>query len=268
MTFALALAKDNTTIPTIYELRGEGDNRGANIALAPNGLRVLDHVGVYDKIRKKGFNFETVTTYNAQGQKLGGFLNGSREHYMFSALRIHRSLVHQGLLDEVKARGILIHNNMKLDAIEEETDSGVRLRFDNGQTVDADFVIGADGIHSQVRSFITDVKLEYSGSVGIIGLSVPMSQLHDSHKNISFPAFTFGKAGFVAMLPSNYDGSVVDFFSTFPFPNQDRVYWDDFMSRRDKQQNMLVERFGGDDWPAYISQVVREQAKENLNGHP
>jgi 2-polyprenyl-6-methoxyphenol hydroxylase-like FAD-dependent oxidoreductase len=134
--------------------------------------------------------------------------------------------------------------------------------------VNADFVIGADGIHSKVRSFITDVELEYSGSVGIIGLSVPKGQLHDSHKNTSFPAFTFGKAGFVAMLPSNYDGSVVDFFSTFPFPDHDRAYWDDFVSRRDKQQKMLVERFGGDDWPAHISKVVREQAKENLNGHP
>jgi 2-polyprenyl-6-methoxyphenol hydroxylase-like FAD-dependent oxidoreductase len=268
MALALALANHGTLIPTIYELRDEEDNRGANIALAPNGLRVLHHIGVYDRIRTKGFNFETVTTYNAQGQNLGSFLNGSERHYEFSALRIHRSLVLKGLLDEVKAQGILIHNNMKLLSIEEETDSGAKLKFENGQTVEADFVIGADGIYSKVRPYITDVELVYSGSIGIIGLSVPKDQLHENHKSISFPAFTFGKSGFVAMLPSNYDGSVVDFFSTFPFPSQDREYWDDFMKRKDKQQKMLIERFGGGDWPAHITRVVKEQARENLNGHP
>jgi hypothetical protein len=49
------------------------------------------------------------------------------------------------------------------------------------------------------------------------------------------------------------------------FPHK---YWEDFMARKDKQQKMLVERFGGDDWLAHISKVVKEQASENLNGHP
>jgi 2-polyprenyl-6-methoxyphenol hydroxylase-like FAD-dependent oxidoreductase len=268
MTLALSLAKQGSIIPSIYELREQGDNRGANIALAPNGLRVLDHVGVYDQIRTKGFNFESITTYNAQGQNLGSFLNGSRNYYGYPALRIHRSLVHKGLFDAVKGQDIPIYNNMKLLDIEEETERKVKLKFENGQTVEADFVIGADGIHSKVRQYITAVDLVYSGSIGIIGLSVPKDQLHENHKNISFPAFTFGKSGFVAMLPSNYDGSVVDFFSTFPFPGQNKEYWDDFISRRDKQQKMLVERFGGEDWPTHISKVVNEQAKDNLNGHP
>ena len=268
MTLALSLAKEGSILPSIYELRQEGDNRGANIALAPNGLRVLDHVGIYDQIRTKGFNFESVTTYNARGQHLGSFLNGSRRYYGYPALRIHRSLVHQGLLDKVKEQGIPIYNNMRLLTVEGETDNGVKLIFENGQTVEADFAIGADGIHSRMRPYIVDAELVYSGSIGIIGLAVPKNQLHDSHKNISFPAFTFGKSGFVAMLPSSYDGSVVDFFSTFPFPSQSKEYWDDFMAHRDKQQKMLIERFGGDDWPKHISKVVREQAKDNLNGHP
>jgi 2-polyprenyl-6-methoxyphenol hydroxylase-like FAD-dependent oxidoreductase len=268
MTLALALAKQGTFIPTIYEVREDGDNRGANIALAPNGLRVLQHVGVYDKLRTKGYNFESVTTYNSQGHNLGSFLNGSVKHYNFSALRIHRALVHQGLLDEVRAKNIPIHNSMKLVAVEEETDSGVKMRFENGQTVEADFVIGADGIHSKVRPYIQEIDLAYSGFVGIIGLSVPKEGLLENHANISLPAFTFGKSGFIAMLPSSYDGSVVDFFSTFPFPSQDREYWNDFMAKRDKQQKMLLERFGGDDWPKHIRKVVKEQSSENLNGHP
>ena len=101
--------------------------------------------------------------------------------------------------------------------------------------------------------------------MGIIGLTFPKNSLHESHKNISFPSFTFGKSGFVAMLPSNYAGSVVDFFSTFPFPAQTKEFWDDLAVQKDKQQKILVERFGGNDWPEHISNVVKGHPSENLN---
>ena len=91
---------------------------------------------------------------------------------------------------------------MKLLAVNEATDSGIKIRFENGQTMEADFVIGADGIHSKVRPYITGVDLVYSGFVGIIGLSVPKANLHETHKKFSFPCFTFDKSGFVAMIPS------------------------------------------------------------------
>jgi len=266
MALALSLKKQGIT-PTIYELRGEGDNRGANIALAPNGLRVLQYVGVYDKIREKGFNFENIYTYNAHGQNLGSFLMGSKEYYDFPALRIHRSLVRQALLDEVEAQKIPMHGGMKLAGVDEETDSGVQIRFENGQTVEADFVIGADGLYSNVRPHITKVDLQYSGFMGIISLTCPKADLHESHKDVLFPSFTFGRTGFVAMIPSNYEGSVVDFFSTFPYPSQTREFWDDLAVQKDKQQKMLIERFGGDDWPLHISKAVKEHGSEHLNAN-
>ncbi|KAH8817483.1 hypothetical protein F5884DRAFT_853898 [Xylogone sp. PMI_703] len=268
MTLALALAKENSFRPIIYELREQGDNRGANIALAPNGLRVLQHVGVYDKIRPLGYSFEAFTTYNGQGQVLGRALYGSEQHYGFRGLRIHRAQVHQALLDEVKAQGIPIRNGMRFAAIYEETDNGVKFRFENGQIAEADFLIGADGIHSKVRPYINKVEPVYSGFAGIIGLSIKRENLHESHRDIVFPCFTFGKTGFVAMMPSNHDGSVIDFFSTFPFPSQTKEWWEDFMSHREKQKKMLVERFGGPEWPLFISKIAKEQATENLNAHP
>jgi hypothetical protein len=67
MTLALSLAKEGSILPSIYELYEEGDNRGTNIALALNGLRVLDHISVYNQIRTKGFNFESVTIYSTRG---------------------------------------------------------------------------------------------------------------------------------------------------------------------------------------------------------
>lgn len=50
---------------------------------------------------------------------------------------------------------------MKLLAVEEETDCGVKIRFENGQTIEVDYVIGADGIHSMVCPYITEAELVY-----------------------------------------------------------------------------------------------------------
>lgn len=45
----------------------------------------------------------------------------------------------------------------------ERKGTGWRLQFKNGQTAYADLVIGADGAHSRMRPYLTDIKPVYSG---------------------------------------------------------------------------------------------------------
>lgn len=108
MAFALFLRKREIE-STIYETRDEAYTSGGNIALAPNALRVLDHIGVYNKIRLQGFNYEEITFTNGTGATLGHFLNGSQKRYNYQAVRIHRTIVRDALRDECKAQGIKIH---------------------------------------------------------------------------------------------------------------------------------------------------------------
>jgi 6-hydroxynicotinate 3-monooxygenase len=65
-------------------------------------------------------------------------------------LNIHRGDLHAALEKGV-APGSIAYNH-RLLALEETSDA-IRLVFENGIKVDADIVVGADGINSKVREF-------------------------------------------------------------------------------------------------------------------
>ena len=263
---ALSLKKHHNIMSTIYELCPAGDERGVNIALAPNGVRVLQHIGVYDELRAQGFSYEQLQISNAQSQPLGRLWHGSRKHYNFQCLRVHRSTVQKELLKEAKAQGIPAVYGKKLVALKEKHD-GVEITFADNETVSASFVIGADGVHSNVRDLIMDTETGYSGFMGIIGMRLARDKLHKSVQDVILPDFIFGKTGFVAIMPSNYDGSEVDFFSTMPYPSHSRKEWKELSQDKTKLQAILRERFGKE-WPEFVTGITRDYKKEGLELYP
>jgi len=52
----------------------------------------------------------------------------------------------------------------------ERVEGKVRLNFANGETADADLVVGADGANSKIRPYVTSVNPLYTGVVAIEGL--------------------------------------------------------------------------------------------------
>ncbi|MGQ7945999.1 FAD-dependent oxidoreductase [Flavobacterium sp. WC2509] len=59
----------------------------------------------------------------------------------------------------------------------EEIDNQWKIIFENGNTVIADIVIGADGANSKIRPFVTPIKPFYSG------VTVLMGNIYDAEKN-------------------------------------------------------------------------------------
>ncbi len=152
---AVALSLQTRGIaPTIYGTRTEEYTSGGNIALAPNALRVLDRdVGIYEMIRTKGNNYEELNFTNGAGHTLGAFLNGSQKVYHYQALRIHRTIVRDALRQQCKESGVPIHYGKKCTWVSEEG-RGVIATFSDGETATADFLVGADGIHSKIRNYL------------------------------------------------------------------------------------------------------------------
>lgn len=110
---ALCLKKHSIRA-AIYETRSRDYQHGGNIAPAPNPLRVMDHIGIYDRLRTSGYNYEELAFTNGAGHVLGKFLNGSQNEYNFPALRVHRTTVRQELIQEVEREGIEIYWNKKV----------------------------------------------------------------------------------------------------------------------------------------------------------
>src|SRR5271156_5889075 len=64
-----------------------------NIALAPNAVKVLQHISVYHALRAQGCPYEKLALSNSRGQELGSLFHRSEKHYNYAALRVHRAKV-------------------------------------------------------------------------------------------------------------------------------------------------------------------------------
>ena len=270
MAAALFLAHHGIN-STIYETRDEAYTSGGNIALAPNALRVLDHVGVYDKIRTRGYNYEELAFTNGAGVTLGHFLNGSQKKYNYQAVRIHRTIVRDALREQCKAQGIKIHYNKKSTGVTEDGSGTVKVTFSDGESTTADFVIGADGIHSHVRNHLAPEaeSPHFSGLMGVMGHMQADELQHIKH-GFSLPAMLFGDNGSFAIMPSSFSGDEIGYFATLEEEDRGREGWDALGRDTQQLKKMLEDRFVGEQskWPEYVQALTKGTPLDSLTSWP
>ena len=250
----LALALHDLNIPsTIYESRSEDLDQGGGVMLSPNALRVLESVGVYQRVRRKSLEFDVLTFKDVKDQTTDEYYFGSKKLYGYDAIRIMR----KELLDEMrvmlKERHIAIHFDSRLDSITSDGLDKVDFTFSNGQTGSAPLVIGADGIHSTVRgTFLPQVKPMYAGFMGINSV-VKRSDLRipDGYK---LPATVMAKHGAFLLVPQKPDGSELFIGSQRRFAELDAAGWEELRKDKQKLYDMLQENKS--DWPDVVQSAL------------
>ncbi|MCJ1248104.1 hypothetical protein MMC30_005319 [Trapelia coarctata] len=151
LMISLAIALHKVSIPcTVYESRSKPFNLGGGIMLSPNALGVLDSLGVYERIRNQGFNFDVCEFKNANGETTDTYYFGSEKLYGYQALRIYRQILMDELLLMLEERGISVKYAMKFTHVISESRDEVVFGFADRSTASASLLIGADGIHSRV----------------------------------------------------------------------------------------------------------------------
>jgi len=150
----------------IYEQAGRFSRLGAGIQMSPNAMKVLRKIGLEPAMLKIAFRPPSQYSREWDTGKLlleVPFGDAIDRRYGAPYLLMHRGDLHALLTAAVPEEKI--HRSKKLTGIENGA-AGVRLDFADGTTVEADAVIGADGVHSTVRTLLLGVeKPTYTGRV-------------------------------------------------------------------------------------------------------
>ena len=196
---AMALQKAGIE-PTVFEAHPTGaDGVGAFLTLASNGLDALRILEADGPARSLGFPTPGITLRSGTGKRLGESGTGGA-----ASLTLKRSDLYRAMSDEARARGIEIHHGRRLTAAH-DAGGQVHAVFADGGTEDANLLIGADGVHSTVRTIIDPAAPApaYGGLIGTGGYAtdVQVDAEPGSYEMI------FGRRGFFGYA-SPRDGEV------------------------------------------------------------
>lgn len=125
---------------------------GAFLGVAPNGMGVLDALGIAQAIARRGHPCREFTFSNAAGKSIGRIDRSADEStFGWPLTMIRRADLHAALAEELERRRIPIHFGHALVGVEQRLTS-VEAHFANGARIEADFLVGCDGLRSKTRA--------------------------------------------------------------------------------------------------------------------
>ena len=147
LAFARA-ARDRGIEATVVERRPALPESGFGLNLPGNAMRALGHLGVDHEVAEAGVPVEQREYRSASGRLL--FAVDERAFWADVAPSV--CVRHHHLL-EALARGIDVRHGIAVDHLT-AGDDAVAAHLSDGRTEAYDFVVGADGVHSSVRSAV------------------------------------------------------------------------------------------------------------------
>jgi salicylate hydroxylase len=162
---AVALARAGIDVQ-VYEQARELTEVGAGVSLAPNGLRMLDRLGVAEEVARLGARHVSTQLRLADGRP------ARHEPHQFAQpgrnVGIHRADLLAVLAEQLPPG--TVRTGHRCTDFSQDAD-GATVGFANGASARADVVIGADGIHSVLQGFVVEpAEPVFSGVVAYRGL--------------------------------------------------------------------------------------------------
>jgi 2-polyprenyl-6-methoxyphenol hydroxylase-like FAD-dependent oxidoreductase len=135
---------------------------GGGLGISPNGIRVFKSLDpeIYARIKASSIEVEAFGAQISSGRILGNF-NAGGPRYGHGTMMIMRAALHDAVLEKVDQKDISFEKKVRTMIDGEDV---VRVEFEDGGSVEADFVVGADGVWGKTREAIPEsagLKAEY-----------------------------------------------------------------------------------------------------------
>lgn len=148
---AIALRQQGHDV-TVFEQAKGFSKVGADINLTPNVVRAIDGLGAGAAIRERGarptFRISRDWDTGKETSRLG-MSDVAEQQYGAPQVTIHRSDIINALAGQFPMDQIQFGKRIRSL---QQGDDGVTLAFEDGGSASFDVVVGADGIHSRVRT--------------------------------------------------------------------------------------------------------------------
>jgi salicylate hydroxylase len=169
---ALALAKRGFEV-AVYEQNPQLGEVGAGLQLSPNAMHVLQALGIAEQIKAKAFRPQSAVMRHFQTGKtyftvpLGDV---ATKKYGADYLHIHRADLHSVLHRACQEMHVTIYLGQAVQSYH-QSQQNLSIQLENGESLEADVLIGADGIRSQVQaSMLGQTPAQFTGQVAWRGV--------------------------------------------------------------------------------------------------
>jgi salicylate hydroxylase len=141
---------------------------GAGVFVTPNAVRQLERVGLLPAVEKFGARVGPASSYFRHDGTPIAPVQVTDANGWDACFGMHRADFVELLAGKLPAG--IVHSGHRAVAFEQDGDAA-RVRFANGESVQADVVVGADGIHSELRPFVfPPSKPVFHGTISYRGL--------------------------------------------------------------------------------------------------
>jgi FAD-dependent urate hydroxylase len=137
----------------VVERAAGGQTRASGIYLPGNGMAALRRLGLADAVAAKGAVVGRRRLHDDRGRQLIDFDEAGMWRDIAPPTALHRDELRQILADAVTAAGVPIRSSLGVASVRDRAPDAT-VTFEDGTTDTYDLVIGADGIHSSLRTAV------------------------------------------------------------------------------------------------------------------
>jgi 2-polyprenyl-6-methoxyphenol hydroxylase-like FAD-dependent oxidoreductase len=163
LTLAYWLKQYNFSV-TIVEHAPSLVTGGYKVDVRGSALDILRKMNIYDSVKDADTDMQSALLIDKKGRVINKMTSDDFGHRTIGDLEIIRGSLCQILRNTIQDIEIIFSDSIQSVS---QTDSNVKINFKNNSSREFDLVIGADGVHSNLRKLVFGKETPYTNNLGL-----------------------------------------------------------------------------------------------------